>query len=225
MLVLLFDIDGTLLNSGGSGQAAMEAVLQRDFGANRPVVGIATAGRTDRAITADLLTFCEVPTDELTRERFLAAYLAELPLHLARQQGVVLPGVRELLSALAGREDVVIGLLTGNFAEGARVKLAHFELHHHFAFGGYGDHHPDRDDVARVARELVRERHPHVVDERVWVIGDTPADIRCARAIGAKVLAVATGIYAAAELEPHAPDVLLQDLSDVPEVLKSFGLS
>lgn len=224
MHVLLFDIDGTLLNAGGSGQAAMEAVLQREFGATGPVERIPTAGRTDRAITRDLFQYYGVPADEATWRRFQEAYYAELPRHLAGKEGVVLPGVRPLLASLTEREHVTLGLLTGNLAAAARVKLEHFHLHEHFEFGGYGDEHADRDDVARQARREVRQRLPEVPDDRVWVIGDTPADIRCARAINARVLAVATGVFAADELSPHAPDVLLQDLSDLPGVLRSLGL-
>lgn len=222
MHVLLFDIDGTLLNSGGSGQAAMEAVLAREFGASGPVEGIPTAGRTDRAITRDLFAYYGIPDEPDAWRRFHEAYFAELPQHLAGKQGVVLPGVRPLLRTLAEREGVTLGLLTGNLARAARVKLEHFELHSHFAFGGYGDIHADRDDVARQARLEVRLRLPEVPDEKIWVIGDTPADIRCARAINARVLAVATGIFTSDELSPHEPDVLLEDLSDLAAVLGSL---
>lgn len=224
MHVLLFDIDGTLLNSGGSGQAAMEAVLAREFGATRPVEGIPTAGRTDRAITRDLFAFYGIPDEADSWQRFHDAYFAELPLHLSGKQGVVLPGVRELLGALAVRERVSLGLLTGNLAHAAKLKLEHFDLHGHFCFGGYGDEHADRDDVARQARHEVRQRHPEVPDERIWVIGDTPSDIRCARAINARVLAVATGVFPAEELSPHEPDILLDDLSDVAGVLQALGV-
>ncbi len=224
MHVLLFDIDGTLLNAGGSGQAAMEAVLAREFGASGPVVGIPTAGRTDRAITRDLFDYYGLPDHETSRSRFQEAYFAELPQHLSGREGVVLPGVRPLLATLTGRENVTLGLLTGNLARAARVKLEHFELHSYFGFGGYGDEHADRDDVARQARREVCRRLPEVPDERIWVIGDTPSDIRCARAINARVLAVATGIFRSDELSLHQPDVLLEDLSDLAGVLQSLGL-
>lgn len=219
----LFDIDGTLLNSGGAGQAAMEAALLRMFGANNPVHGISTAGRTDRAIVSDLFTFFQIAHDELVWEQFVSAYLEELPKHLASREGMVLPGVVEILEILHARDDVLLGLLTGNFALGAKTKLAHFQLDHYFPFGGYGDHHHHRDDVAREAFRLLEEFHQQpVLLDRLWVIGDTPADIQCGRAIGAKVVAVGTGLYSLEELETAQADYLFADFSDPTRLLSLF---
>jgi phosphoglycolate phosphatase len=214
MYVLLFDIDGTLLRSGGAGQAAMEAAVAREFGHDRPATGLTTAGRTDFAITSELFAHYGLAVDEPTWRRFQEAYLELLPSHLAGKSGLVLPGVLHLLELLAAREDVAVGLLTGNFERGAQMKLAHFALEHHFTFGSYGDHHTSRDDVARQALRHIQREHPHVPVERVWVIGDTPADIQCARAIGAKVLAVATGMFPAVELAAHGPDLLRDSLAN-----------
>ncbi|MDZ4684689.1 MAG: haloacid dehalogenase-like hydrolase [Planctomycetaceae bacterium] len=222
MYVLLFDIDGTLLSSGGAGQAAMEAALQREFGHDRPVTGISTAGRTDFAITSELFAYYGLTLDEPTWRQFQAAYFDLLPSHLSGRTGLVLPGVLHLLELLAERDDVAVGLLTGNFEHGARLKLQHFAIEHHFAFGQYGDHHSSRDDVARAALLRIQREHPGVPVERVWVIGDTPADIQCARAIGAKVLAVATGMFTVAELAPHAPDLLRESLADPPTWLPAM---
>jgi phosphoglycolate phosphatase len=219
MYVLLFDIDGTLLGSGGAGQAAMEAALKREFGHDRPVTGISTAGRTDHAITSELFAYYGITLDEPTWQRFQSAYFELLPCHLTGRTGLVLPGVLHLLELLANRRDVAVGLLTGNFERGAQLKLAHFAIKHHFTFGSYGDHHSSRDDVAREALQHIRRLHPGVPVERVWVIGDTPADIQCARAIGAKVLAVATGLFSATELAPHTPDLLRESLAHPEEWL------
>jgi phosphoglycolate phosphatase len=224
MHVLLFDIDGTLLASGGAGQAAMEAALRKEFLPTLPPVDIPTAGRTDRAICMDLFQKFNLAPSAETWTRFCTAYFDELPRHLRQRTGLVLPGVKDLLGRLSEREDVLIGLLTGNFREGARLKLVHYELHHHFQCGGYGDHHLDRDDVAREAWQAVREIAPHAELDRTWVIGDTPSDIRCARAIGAKVLAVATGMFGVDELAPHGPDALRADVSDHEDVLRVMGL-
>ena len=225
MNFILFDIDGTLIDAGGAGQAAMEASLAEEFGVNGPVTGISTAGRTDRAIAMDLFRFHGIDVNEGHWSRYLKSYFRLLPNALQTKSGVILPGVPGLLERLRVRNDVQLGLLTGNFAEGAQLKLTHYGLNHHFDFGGFGDEHLDRDDVARDAFRTVRSRHPEVQPERVWVIGDTPSDIRCGRAIGAKVLAVATGMFAAHELEPHRPDVLLNDLTEAESWLKSAGLS
>src|SRR5262249_6897139 len=160
------------------------------------------------AILTDLLRMYAIPDTGETRARVLAAYLRHLPGCLARSAGKVLPGVRELLGELQGRADVAVGLLTGNVRAGAKLKLSHLGLFDHFAFGGYGDAHPDRDDVAREAlAEVERHLKGQVNLERIWVIGDTPHDIRCARAIGARAVAVTTGWHSSAELAEHAPDL------------------
>lgn len=214
MHVLLFDIDGTLMNAGRAGQAAMEAALVDYFGVARPTDDIPMAGRTDFAITRDLLAYHGLQLDEWQRDRFLSSYFQRLPHHLANSDSTLLPGVTSLLELLTAREDVALGLLTGNFAEGARLKLERFALTHHFTFGSYGDSHASRDDVAREALRQVRDRHADVPIDRIWIIGDTPADIQCARAIGAKVLAVATGVFTVADLAPHQPDVLRTTLAN-----------
>ena len=139
-------------------------------------------------------------------------------------QGRVLPGIAALLTTLRARDDVLIGLLTGNVQEGARVKLGFFGLYDYFTCGGFGDLHLDRDDVAREAVNNVRQQlNGSLLRERVWVIGDTPLDVRCARAIGARVVAVATGWHTPEELATHAPDLLLPDLSDPTAFLNQLA--
>jgi phosphoglycolate phosphatase-like HAD superfamily hydrolase len=206
MHVLLLDIDGTLLSSGGAGQAAMEAALEREFGAVRPIEGIAYAGRTDHAITRDLFDYYALEQTAERRLRFQQTYFELLPQYLSRREGLILPGVLELLELLTTRDDIAVGLLTGNFRHGAGLKLRHYAIDHHFTFGGYGDEHHDRDDVAREALRQAEAKVGRDAIDEVWVIGDTPADVRCARAIRAKVLAVATGHYTVPELEACAPD-------------------
>lgn len=214
MHICLFDIDGTLLNTGGAGQAAMEDAFSVEFGTSRAVEGLLTAGRTDRAIAIDLFRFHGFEYEDLSAARFYDAYLRRLPFHLAERGGQVLPGVEQLLLSLSERDDVVLGLLTGNFREGARLKLGHFNLHHHFDFGGYGDSHLDRDDVAREALAEVQRRFNGNFDaEKLWVIGDTPADVRCGRAIGARVIAVSTGLFSPEQLHATEPDVLFENFA------------
>lgn len=221
--VCLFDIDGTLLRSGGAGQRAMERALEAAFGLTDLSHDIPAAGRTDRAITADLFAFHQLPESPETRERFLEAYLQQLPLALAESPGRVLPGVVGLLDRLVARGDVALGLLTGNFRRGADLKLQHYRLDHHFRFGGFGDDHFDRDDVARVAlREACRHLDREVSPEHICVIGDTPSDVKCARAIGARAVAVATGMYSADELRGTEPDQLFIDFSDPRELLEAL---
>ena len=224
MHICLFDIDGTLLNTGGAGQAAMEAAIRVRFGEVEPVRGISYAGRTDTGILHDIFTYYRRDLTFAEREAFIAEYLRQLPSQLEGRPGLVLPGATELLAHLHARENVTLGLLTGNVLEGARIKLEHFGLAEYFDFalGAFGDEHHSRDDVARAAWAAVRERHRHIDDfapDRVWVIGDTPADVQCGRAIGAKVLAVATGIYSAAQLAAAEPDHLVSDFSDAEALL------
>lgn len=218
MHALLFDIDGTLLRSGGAGQAAMERALDSVFGVTAPTEGINAAGRTDFAITSDLLVYHGLENSGENRQRFLEGYLSFLPEELTAREGLVLPGVPEILAELTTRSTVHLGLLTGNLQQGAAVKLAHYNMASHFRFGGFGDDHHSRDDVARAAAADAREkleRHP----DSTWVLGDTPADVQCGRAIGATVVAVATGIYSAETLSDAQPDYLFEDFSDVELVL------
>lgn len=225
MHVILFDIDGTLLHSGGAGQAGIERALELAFGVTAPTDGIPTAGRTDRGIGRDLIRFHGLEECDSTLARLQETYLRVLPDELASRQGGVYPGVRELLARLSGRDDVRLGLLTGNYREAAWQKLRHFGLAEHFAFGGFGDDHADRDDVARQALAAAAEHHaPQTIDrEKLWVIGDTPADVRCGRAIGARVIAVATGMYSTEELRPSAPDHLFADFADVESVMSLWS--
>ncbi|SFH61231.1 HAD family hydrolase [Planctomicrobium piriforme] len=221
--VCLFDIDGTLLSAGGAGQHAMEQALEEVFGVQGPYHDIPAAGRTDWAITRDLFAFHDLEVTDHQWQRFLEAYLRLLPISMTTKNGQVLPGVNELLNELSRRDDVALGLLTGNLEVGARLKLRHFDIDHHFHFGGYGDSHLDRDDVARLAHRAAGEHlTTEIHADRLWVIGDTPADVKCGRAIGAKVLAVATGIHSISELEPSRPDDLRESLADVDSVLRTL---
>lgn len=220
MHVCLFDIDGTLLASGGAGKAAMESALASAFGVPADSLGVPYSGRTDRSITQDLFRKHGIDASDDNWRRFLSTYLEHLPGCLARHQGRVLPGVADLLGRLTRHERVVMGLLTGNVRHGARLKLGHYGLDQHFRFGGFGDHHFDRNDVAREAKAEAHRHHGEADLESFWVIGDTPLDIACARHIGARIVAVATGWHPIAELAASAPDVLLTDLSDPAPLLE-----
>jgi phosphoglycolate phosphatase-like HAD superfamily hydrolase len=218
MHICLFDIDGTLLSSGGAGKAAMEAALESEFAVTRTSGGVPYSGRTDRAITQDLFHFHGIEWSVDNWQRFLASYLGHLPDCLASHQGKIMPGIAELLQNISGREQFALGLLTGNVREGARLKLGHYGLFEYFAFGGFGDHHLDRDDVAQEALAVIQSRYNGAANS-VWVIGDTPLDIRCARAIGAHAIAVATGSHSVDELAAEQPDLLVADFSNAAPVL------
>ena len=222
--VCLFDIDGTLIHTRGAGLAALRAGLREAFGIEEPTDRVLVHGRTDRGITRDLFRFHGIDDLPAHWERFRAAYLRVLPESLASRAGTVLPGVAELLERLSARDDVRLGLLTGNTRHGARIKLAHYRLDHHFDFGAFGDEHLERDDVAREALAAATSRLNGQIDlARVWVIGDTPTDVTCGRAIGARTLAVCTGNHSAEELSVARPDCLAADFSDPQVLLELLG--
>jgi phosphoglycolate phosphatase-like HAD superfamily hydrolase len=220
MKIWLFDIDGTLIASGGAGQEATFAALTEAFGVPVSRAGIQFAGRTDRAIAADVFQAHNIPNTLENWETFQRLYLQQLRHQLQHRVGDVLRGVTELLERLMRDQANHLGLLTGNIRAGAEQKLRYYRLWHHFQFGGFGDVHESRDDVARQALDAARGWVQSTFSpEDVWVVGDTVNDIRCARAIGANVIAVATGGTSARELAAANPDLLLPDLSLSPELL------
>jgi phosphoglycolate phosphatase-like HAD superfamily hydrolase len=223
MHVLLFDIDGTLINTGGAGGAALRDAFRDAFGI--PLLqDVPYSGRTDRAISRDMFVLHAVSDSDSNWARLQHEYLARLTDCLQRCCGRVLPGIAVLLDHLSRRDDMALGLLTGNLRDGARLKLEHYGLAHHFAFGGFGDDHFDRNQVAESAlAAAVAHLDGLGTPQNIWVIGDTPLDIRCARWINARSLAVATGSHRRDELAAHQPDELLDDLSDVERVLSLLG--
>ncbi len=217
-LVWLFDVDGTLVRTEGAGREALERAFHDVFGVEGALEGIPLAGRTDTLILADVLARHGRALSDGERERFWSATGAHLGRLLAGTRGHVLPGVRELLDAIAAEPAHVRGLLTGNMPPFARIKLAAFGLFDHFAFGTYASDGPDRNAMARVAVTRAAERWG-APPSRCVVVGDTELDIECARAAGAHAVAVATGGRTRAQLAPHAPDLLLGDLGDARALL------
>jgi phosphoglycolate phosphatase-like HAD superfamily hydrolase len=225
MHILLFDIDGTLIRSGGAGKEAMEGALRSEFGLTDLIDGVPYSGRTDPSISHDLLAIHGVDPSDENIARLRVAYLERLPDALKFRQGVVLPGVRELLDRLLHQPDIVMGLLTGNVRDGAECKLGHFDLWRYFPFGAFGDGIHDRDDIARGAITIIANHtRREVIPESVWVIGDTPLDVKCARAIGAKAVAVATGWDSFETLERSGADYVLRDFREVDHLLAAWGV-
>jgi phosphoglycolate phosphatase len=214
-LLLLWDIDGTLITSGGAGMRALGAALRQGFAIDGSIDDIDFAGRTDRWIMRQIFTKFSLPATEGNFTRLADAYVAELPAAL-RDRGVhALPGVATLLETARTRGGAALGLLTGNLRRGAQVKLASRNLWDYFPFGAFADDGEDRNQLGPHA--LRRARAHHGVDFApgdTWVIGDTPHDVACAQAFGARAVAVATGRHTPAELRAAAPDVVLDDLGD-----------
>jgi phosphoglycolate phosphatase len=218
---VLFDIDGTLVQTGGAGQLAFAETFADEFGVRELSGSVAFAGRSDRAIALELMRVHGVPPNEENWQRFRSGYLKRLPAALARRQGCVLPGVTELLDELAALEHPLVGLLTGNVRDGAMQKLTYYRLVERFGFGGFGDVSDERCDIAAAAlaeaRRAAAARNGGANGKALsgaMVIGDTVHDISCARSIGAYAVAVPTGNTPREELAAAAPDLLLQDLSD-----------
>lgn len=215
--LVLFDIDGTLLLSGGAGKRALNQAFEEVFAVAAGFDGIPVAGRTDRLIFEDALARAGLSATPARRDRFYRRYFDLLEREIVNpgpRKGLM-PGVRALLDQLDGISGVTSGLLTGNFARAARIKLEHFGLWHFFLCGAYGDDAPERDALVPVAVDRARRHGVAIASAtHVVVVGDTPLDIQCARAAGARCVAVATGSYDEASLAAHGADCVLSDLRD-----------
>ncbi|MEP4078537.1 HAD family hydrolase [Haloferula sp.] len=211
----LFDIDGTLVDTGGAGLRALKEAAVERFGAEGPELDL--AGSTDSGIVANMLEHFGYSESLEEYEKFFGFYLERLEWNLANGgfDGQVLPGVTDLLDELADDFEVTVGLLTGNIAGGAAAKMQHYGLDHHFDFGAYGCDHADRNLLGPVALERASEyAGRNFSPEETLVIGDTPKDIKCAHAMGARCLAVATGRFSAEELRQAGADRVIERLTD-----------
>jgi len=213
--LILFDIDGTLIRTGGAGVRAFAKVFQTEFGAVDGFGRLKFAGRTDISLVREFFNYHNVPATPQNFERFFSKYVFWLDHILNESVTQICEGVADFIaSTRAMPTPPLLGLLTGNIRLGAEIKLKRVSLWDTFETGAFGDDHEHRDEIATIARERgARLLKRDLADDEVLVIGDTPLDIRCARAIKAKVLAVATGGAEIEELEAHRPDWAVQDLS------------
>ena len=228
MYIILFDIDGTLVLTGGAGVRAMNRACEDLVKGTDPMAGVTFAGRTDWSILDDILrnhghTLDEILLDEL-RRRYVTHLEEEIHLP-GRGVKDVMPGIRDLLDALGARADVSVGLLTGNFVEGARIKLEYFDLWRYFPWGAFGGDSASRNDLVPIA---VSRARAHGIDgvapERVLVVGDTPNDVECALVAGATPVAVATGSYSAAQLRAAGAGIVFDDLRDTQAFLRLLSV-
>ncbi|MFO1476956.1 MAG: HAD family hydrolase [Verrucomicrobiota bacterium] len=215
--LVLFDIDGTLVHTGGAGVKAFAEVFRTEFGTVDGFERLKFAGRTDYSLMREFFSFHNIPASPENCRRFVDRYVFFLDHILATSRTEACPGVWEFLGELrALRPPPMIGLLTGNLRLGAEIKLRHFDLWKEFEMGAFADDHEDRDRIAAAARDRgSRILGGGLRGEEVLVIGDTPYDIRCGRAIGAKVLAVATGGASYEELLKHDADWTVRDLTEI----------
>lgn len=223
-LLILWDIDGTILHSGGAGAKALSTALRAVFGVSGSLAGIEFAGRTDPWIIRQIFSRFGIEETQGNLASYVDGYIAALPGTLASSGASVLPGVLEILVRAAGHPAIAQGLLTGNLRRGAQAKLRFHGLWGHFPIGAFGDDSGVRNELGPHA--LRRARGHWGVDfpsERVWVVGDTPHDISCARAFGARVLAVATGGSNLSDLVAHKPDAVLEHLGDPAAFWRAIG--
>lgn len=229
MSLILFDIDGTLLLSGGAGIRAMTRAFEDVFGVANAFDSADVAGRTDTFLVSAALRRFGFPDTVQNRACVRAAYIRLLHEEILRPpQGKcgLMPGIQPLLATLHDHDSMHLALLTGNFEHAAYTKLRRFGIDSFFAWGAFGEESSDRRELARVARRRAEERHvPAAARERTIVIGDTPHDITCARAIDARTIAVATGNFSVEQLRDAGADVALPDLSDTPRVFDVIAAS
>jgi len=213
--LLLWDIDGTLMHSDRAGERALNTALKRVF--NIPVrpIQVDMAGRTDRYIAEGILRAHNLEPTQENLHDFFEGYVDALAEEMPRGKPRILDGVAAILEAVAARPDLAQGLLTGNLESSACIKLTHFDVWDYFPFGAYADDAAVRNDLGPHALRRARDHHTCAfAPGDVFVIGDTPHDIECGRAIGAHTIAVATGHYSVAELTAHRPEVVLASLED-----------
>lgn len=213
--LILWDIDGTLVDAGGAGVRALLGAMKACFNIEVSADGIEMAGRTDLDIIDEMFGVYRAGSDAGDLQRCLEYYHGILETEMANGDTCVFPGVESVLHEIRGREEIEQAILTGNTRVAARVKLDHFSIRHFFAFGAYGDESKDRNALAELALRRAREGTGGTMDPRnIFVIGDTVRDVACGKAIGAHTVAVATGFCSAGELAACEPTTVLEDLAD-----------
>lgn len=223
--LLLFDIDGTLVLTGGAGARAMALAFESVCGVPDAFRDVHMAGRTDAWILTDAAAAHGIPPDSPALGRFRDAYLHHLVMELEKpgaRKGV-LPGVRELLDVLADRDDVYLALLTGNYEAAARIKLEYFDLWRYFPCGAFGDDAPDRNGLLpKAVARIAACGGPSFSAADAVVVGDTPLDVACAAFSGARSIAVATGSHSVEELRAAGADAVFEDLACTANVLAAI---
>ncbi len=223
--LILFDVDGTLLRCGRQVGVFFIEALTEVFGEYGKLEGYSFSGKTDSRIVIDMIraTGRDEQEIQLKLPEMRRLYLEKLENGLRREGMRLLPGVRELLERLSARDDVVIGLLTGNWRRGAQIKLGRFELNRYFSFGAFGDDAVDRRDLVPVALErATRQCGITFGPRRTLIVGDTVLDVDCARSAGAWSMAVATGFTAAERLEAAGADWVFPDLESAAPQFEQF---
>jgi phosphoglycolate phosphatase-like HAD superfamily hydrolase len=219
--LILFDIDGTLLKPIGLGRRSLEAAFRDHYGCEAVFGGIGFHGRTDFDIIEQGIA--RIKGNPADAAMLVGRYLQHLAREVDQGPSLMLPGVLDLLTRLAGDDSVTLGLVTGNVREGARIKLARDRLGGFFRVGAFGDDHRERGELVRIAKDRARaEGFNGFSDEDVYLVGDTRSDVQAARVARAVAIAVATGGDSIEELRAHGPDHLFASLEPAEAVLGAF---
>lgn len=225
--LLLFDIDGTLLRADDSSRRAINRAFSEIYGIMDPVQDVPFLGRTDPGIFRDVaLQLLGRPFNEGELERVSERYIAFLPGELERCESFhLMPGVAQLLPLIAARDDIILGLETGNLEPSAYLKLKRGGIDRYFQIGGFGSDSEDRTELVRIAIERACNLdHDMIPDKNIYIIGDSPHDISAGRNLGVNTIAVVSGFVGREKLQAESPSCLLPDLSDIPEFLRCIGM-
>jgi phosphoglycolate phosphatase-like HAD superfamily hydrolase len=219
MKLVLFDIDGTLIDSGGAGIRALDLALRELFSIENGFQGISMAGRTDTHIIKEGLSRHGIPVDGNLPE-VIKTYLSYLSAEIHNNRKKIKPGIYEVLEILDSMDNILLGLLTGNIEQGARIKLSAFDLNRYFPAGAFGSDDEDRNLLLPFAvKRFEALSGTEIPMTNCIVIGDTPRDVHCAKPYGAFCIGVATGPYTMEALEEAGADHVMEDLSDRDRLL------
>lgn len=220
MRLILFDIDGTLIDSGGAGTRSLDLALKELFSIDNAFQGISMAGKTDTQIIKEGLLKHGIQVNG-NIDAVITAYLKYLRKEINNDRKHVKPGIYNLLYTLSFIKDIGSGLLTGNLESGARIKLEPFKLNEYFPSGAFGSDDEDRNNLLPVAVKRFEELFRRKIDiDNCIVVGDTPRDVECAHIYGAMCIGVATGPYPIDTLIEAGADYVVQDLSDQNTLLQ-----
>ena len=214
MRLILFDIDGTLVDTGGAGSRSLNLAFYKLFSIENAFHGISMAGKTDSQIIREGLTKHDISIDG-SYEDIIEAYLWHLQREMNNDKKKIKPGIYDVLNTLRTKDNFALGLLTGNLEKGARIKLHPFKLNEYFSTGAFGSDDIHRNNLLPIAVKRYEELLQHTISiEESIIVGDTPRDIECAHIYGATCIAVATGPYSYEELVNAGADFVVHDFSD-----------
>jgi len=222
MRLVLFDIDGTLIDSGGAGTRSLNSAFQELFSLEDAFHGIRMSGKTDTEIIKEALLKHEISIDG-NLDAVVNTYLKNLEKEIQNKRKHVKPGVHELLERLSSKRHIGLGLLTGNLEPGARIKLESLDLNRYFSSGAFGSDDEDRNNLLPIAVKRFEELFRKSIEiYNCIIVGDTPRDVACAHIYQALCIGVATGSYSFEELVEAGADYVVKDLSDHSELLRFF---